>query len=189
MCPLTPASLASVYDTEFGVDGKLYIAQYVDGQLCWVCTDNSDVTEGLPATPACFASVYATEFGVAGKLYIAQYVDGQLCWVCMDNDSSTEKTKKSRKSNKSKRNTSNKYPSIPLECVSTNDVHIGEDGNSYIARMVKGKMSWSLHTQTYGWNTTTNINITITHDDLSNCLQSSEKSSEKKSRRRSSKKT
>jgi hypothetical protein len=140
-----------------------------------------------PLTPIAFASVFDTEIGIDGKVYIAQYVEDNLCWVCMSDDSPTETTK-SRQLSKSKSTTPNKYPSIPLDCVCVNDVFTGEDGNSYIARKVKGQMSWSLLTKTHEWNSTKITYLTINHEDLSTCTETVDKASKQRSRKRSSKK-
>ena len=142
-----------------------------------------------PVTPIEFASVYDTEIGSDDLLYIAQYMDGSLCWVCVDGGSSSED--KPKKSDKSKqRSKSNKFPIVPLECVSTNDIYTGEDGNQYIAKIVKGRVSWSLHTKIHDWNSTTITSITISPDDLNNCVESKSMSTgSNKSRKRSTKKT
>jgi hypothetical protein len=101
----------------------------------------------------------------------------------MDGGSSSEG--KPRKSNKS-----NKYPLIPLECVSINDIYTGEDGNQYIAKTIKGRVSWSLHTKSHDWNSTTITFITVNPDDLNNCVESKSMSTgSNKSRKRPSKKT
>lgn len=146
-----------------------------------------------PTTPIEFASVYDTEIGFDGQMYMAQYVDGLFCWVCLDGVSlsqsnETPKSVRSKQRRKQKQNVSNKYPSIPLECVTVNEIHVGGDGNSYIAKMVKGRMSWLLHTQSYDWNSTTITTITVSSDDLNTCFEASSKSSSKKTRKRPSKK-
>lgn len=148
-----------------------------------------------PTTPIEFASVYDTEIGYDGQMYMAQFVDGLLCWVCLDGVSSSpseEVTKsgrsKSKQRQRQKQNASTKYPSIPLECATTDEIYVGGDGNSYIAKMVKGRMSWSLHTQSHDWNSTTITTITVSSDDLNTCFDASDKSTSKKSRKRPSKK-
>jgi hypothetical protein len=142
-----------------------------------------------PATPIEFACVYDTEIGQDGELYMAQYMNGVLCWICVDSGPSLQD--KPKKSNKSKqKSNSKKYPSIPFEFVSVNDTHTGEDGNVYIAKMVKGQMCWSLYTKSHDWNSTTITYINITPDDLNNCVESkSSTTGSNKSRKRSSKKT
>jgi hypothetical protein len=142
-----------------------------------------------PVTPIEFACVYDTEVGQDGQLYMAQYMDGVLCWVCVDGGSSSQD--KPKASNKSKQKSkSNKYPTTPLDFVSQDDIHTGEDGNLYIAKIVKGRMSWSLHTKSHDWNSTTITFINITPDDLNNCIESKSMSTgSSKSRKRPSKKT
>jgi hypothetical protein len=148
-----------------------------------------------PSTPIEFASVYDTEIGYDGQMYMAQYVDGLLCWVCLDGVSFSQSEEapksgrsKQRQRQRQKQNTCNKYPSIPLECATVNEVYVGEDGNAYIAKMVKGRMSWSAHTKSHDWNSTTITTITITSDDLNTCFDANDKSMSKKSRKRPSKK-
>ena len=142
-----------------------------------------------PVTPIELVSMYDTEVGCDGQLYIAQYIGGVLSWVCMDGGASfQEKSTKSNKSKSARRSNANKYPSVPLELVTEHEVYSGEDGNSYIARMVKGRMSWSLHTQTHDWNSTTITFITVNNDDIHSCTGKSNNSTgNKKTRKRSSK--
>jgi hypothetical protein len=75
-----------------------------------------------------------------------------------------------------------------LECVTADEVYTGGDGNLYVAKMVKGRMSWSLHTQNHDWNSTTITTITVTSDDLNTCFETGDKSKSKKTRKRPSKK-
>jgi hypothetical protein len=111
---------------------------------------------------AMFAELFETEIGMDGKMYMAMYVDGVMTWVCLEEDSPA------KNKNKSRRKPVRKFPEIPLDCVCENDVFTGEDGKSYVAKRVNGKMCWKLYTDTpkastvnVSVNVTVNINITL----------------------------
>jgi hypothetical protein len=105
-----------------------------------------------------YAEHFDTEMGLDGKMYIALYVDGVMSWVCLDDDNQVKKKKKHHR-----KNSQSKYPLIPIDCVVEHDVYTGEDGKSYIAKCVRGKMCWKLHTppKDNSINVTVNVFITI----------------------------
>jgi hypothetical protein len=141
-----------------------------------------------PVTPIEFASLFDMEVGSDGRLYIATYVDGCLSWVCSDDEEGFSSSSAKPKQRKPKNKSTNKYPSISLDSVSVNEVHMGEDGNTYVARKGKGGMHWSLHTKNQAWTTCEVTYLTFNNDDLSHCVGTSEKHGGKKNKK-SSKRT
>jgi hypothetical protein len=107
MCPLTPISCATLFETEIDVNGNMYIAKMTEnGNLAWVLCDDArigkvngkspkkvflnknkvqTIKNGFPLTPIECVSLYETEVGIDGNEYIAQMVNGKLAWMLQDN--------------------------------------------------------------------------------------------------------
>lgn len=104
---------------------------------------------------AMFASLGETEMGLDGKMYMAMYVGDVLTWVPFEDDTEAKKKRKPRRKPKCK------FPEIPIDYVCEGDIYTGEDGNSYIAKVIEGKMRWKLYDETTQ-NKTVNVVVNVT---------------------------
>lgn len=91
MSPITPIEFVCAFDTEIGMDGKVYIAKYVDGCLSWCCAEENNSPTVTPkkskAKAKKYPSISLTEviigdvyIGEDGNSYVAQMGKNGMHW-------------------------------------------------------------------------------------------------------------